>query len=398
MNVLSLFSGIGAFEKALKNIKIDFNIINYCEIDKYASKAYSLIYDIDESKNLKDVTKVNTITLSKDIDMITYGFPCTDISIAGNQKGFKDENNELTRSGLFFEALRIIEDIKPKFAICENVKNLTGNRFKKEFEIILSSLESAGYSNYWKVLNAKDFGTPQSRERIFIISIRNDIDKGYEFPNGFPLKLRLKDILEESVDEKYYLPDRMIDCIKVNAKDCGFSEDIKPENIKTLTTIKTEPVVKQIGNCMPTKTRSNPNQGRVYDQNYLSPALTTMQGGSRQPMIIEDVNKVTAAAMRGRYDENGKVKQNIEISNREYANTITTVQKDSLISTQKRIRKLTPKECFRLMGFYDHDVDLLSQNKISNSQLYKMAGNSICVSVLENIFTELQKQYPEYFK
>ena len=117
---------------------------------------------------------------------------------------FNDDGTQ-TRSGLFFEALRIIEATKPKIAIAENVKNLTGKKFKEQFELVLKSLEEAGYSNYWKVLNAKDYGIPQNRERVFIISIRKDIDKGFEFPEPFPLKLRLKDMLDDEVDEKFYL-------------------------------------------------------------------------------------------------------------------------------------------------------------------------------------------------
>lgn len=209
MKVLSLFSGIGAFERALENVGITVDLVNYCEIDKYASKAYSLIHNVPESLNLGDIKTIDTSILPNDIDLITYGFPCQDISLAGKQKGFEHEG-EVTRSGLFFEALRIIEDTKPKFAIAENVKNLTSKRFAKEFQIVLNSLESAGYSNYWKVLNAKDYGIPQNRERVFIISIRKDIDKGLKFPEPFPLELRLKDMLEDNVDEKYYLSDKCI--------------------------------------------------------------------------------------------------------------------------------------------------------------------------------------------
>ena len=206
MRVLSLFSGIGAFEKALKNLGIEVDLVAYCEIDKYASKSYSAIHGVSEDKNLGDITKIDTATLPKDIDLVTYGFPCQDISLAGKQKGFVDEDGKATRSGLFFEALRIIEDTKPKIAIAENVKSLVGKKFAKEFAIVLSSLESAGYNNYWQVLNAKDYGIPQNRERVFIVSIRKDIDNGkFEFPKPFPLELRLKDMLEDNVDEKYYL-------------------------------------------------------------------------------------------------------------------------------------------------------------------------------------------------
>ena len=210
LNVLSLFSGIGAFEKALENLGIPHNVIAYCEIDKYASKAYSIIHDVPEEKNLNDVTKVDFLDIDETVDLITYGFPCQDISNAGKQKGFTDENGERTRSGLFFEALRIIEDFKPKFAIAENVKALVSKKFTEEFKTVLESLEEVGYNNYYQVLNAKDYGIPQNRERVFIISIRKDIDKGFTFPEVVPLTLKLKDILEDEVDKKYYLSDQQI--------------------------------------------------------------------------------------------------------------------------------------------------------------------------------------------
>jgi DNA (cytosine-5)-methyltransferase 1 len=164
INYLSLFSGIGAFEKALQNIDVVYNLVNYCEIDKYASKSYSLIHGVPESLNLGDITKIDESKLEH-VDLITYGFPCQDISLAGKQRGLFDENGNKTRSGLFFDALRIIEATKPKVAIAENVKNLTSKKFTQQFKIVLDSLSAAGYNNYWKVLNSKDFGIPQNRER-----------------------------------------------------------------------------------------------------------------------------------------------------------------------------------------------------------------------------------------
>ena len=206
MKVLSLFSGIGAFEKALDNLKIPYELVGYCEIDKHASKSYAAIHGVDESMNLGDITKIDTSQLPKDIDLLTYGFPCQDISLCGKMRGLFNEDGTQTRSGLFFEALRLIEDTKPRIAIAENVKNLIGKKFKEQFEIVLNSLEEAGYNNYWQVLNAKDYGIPQNRERVFIISIRKDIDTGlFKFPQGFPLNKRVKDILEDEVDEKYYI-------------------------------------------------------------------------------------------------------------------------------------------------------------------------------------------------
>lgn len=228
LNVLSLFSGIGAFEKALQNCRIPYNLVNYCEIDKYASKSYSAIHHVSEELNLKDVAKVNKCDIDSRIDLITYGFPCQDISVAGKQKGFTDLDGQRTRSGLFFEALRIIENFKPKFAIAENVKALTSKKFKAEFETVMSSLEKVGYSNYWKILNAKDYGIPQNRERIFIVSIRKDIDKGFDFPIPFHLRLRLKDLLDDKVEDKYYLSDKMLEKITyssmMNIRDSGIIE------------------------------------------------------------------------------------------------------------------------------------------------------------------------------
>lgn len=206
MKYLSLFSGLGAFEKALERLDIPYELVGYCEIDKYAAKAYSLLHGVPESMNFGDITKLNEKKLPDDIDLITYGFPCQDISLAGHQKGLLNEDGTKTRSGLFFDALRIIEHTQPKIAIAENVKNLTGRKFSEQFSIILQGLKDAGYNNYWKVLNAKDYEIPQNRERVLIISIRKDIDTGvFEFPEPVELKLRLKDLLENAVDEKYYV-------------------------------------------------------------------------------------------------------------------------------------------------------------------------------------------------
>ena len=208
LKMLSLFSGIGAFEKALDNLNQPYELVGYSEIDKYASKSYAAIHGVDESLNLGDITKIDESSLPKDIDLITYWFPCQDISLAGKQKGLFNEDGTQTRSGLFFEALRIIESTKPKVAIAENVKNLTGKKFKPQFELVLKSLEEAGYHNYWKVLNAKDYGVPQNRERVFIVSIRKDVDTGtFEFPQGIPLNVALRDVLEQDVDEKFYVSD-----------------------------------------------------------------------------------------------------------------------------------------------------------------------------------------------
>lgn len=337
MKLLSLFSGIGAFEKALDNLQIPYELVGYCEIDKYASKSYAEIHGVPEAMNLGDITKVNEKALPKNIDLITYGFPCQDISLAGKQKGLFNADGTQTRSGLFFEALRIIEETQPRVAIAENVKNLTSKKFSQQFKIVLDSLEQAGYNNYWQVLNAKDYGIPQNRERVFIVSIRKDIDTGFfQFPEGFPLELRLKAMLEDEVDEKFYISNKMTEYL-INTKfnqDADTIQDgdvckclraggttpcveeqpiliggmqknqsIKTDGISTTLTssmgtgggyvpMVTEPEIRQIGNIRPTKTRENPNQGRVYDPNYIAPSLNTCGGGNLEPHIVINVGNV----------------------------------------------------------------------------------------------------------
>lgn len=296
MKVLSLFSGIGAFEKALDRLNIDYELVAFSEIDKYATKSYCAIHGVDESMNLGDITKVDENSLPKDIDLITYGFPCQDISLAGKQKGLFHDDGSKTRSGLFFEALRIIEATKPKIAIAENVKNLTGKKFKEQFELVLKSLEEAGYSNYWKVLNAKDYGIPQNRERVFIISIRKDIDKGYEFPEPFPLKLRLKDMLDDEVDESFYISDERTKSLQRDLinKDtlmldvCQYKREGHPREYNEVSPTLSardykDPRLIQVGNL---DIKGQDIIKRVYSSNGLSPTMDTCSGGNRMPKVL----------------------------------------------------------------------------------------------------------------
>lgn len=313
MKLLSLFSGIGAFEQALTKLGLDYELVGYCEFDKYASKAYAAIHDVSEEMNLGDITKVDEKSLPKDIDLITYGFPCQDISLAGKQKGLFNEDGTQTRSGLFFDALRIIEETKPRVAIAENVKNLVGKKFKEQFEIVLDSLENAGYNNYWQVLNAKDFGIPQNRERVFIVSIRKDIDDGlFEFPQGFPLKLRLKDLLESEVDEKFYLDGKYENLIKINddysvmnggtigkmhdVSRRAYSEESIAPTIHTCGGGNTEPKVMRIGNVNPSGRGQN---GTVVDSDGLARTITLEKGEGQKIMVRENNKRGWTEAVEG---------------------------------------------------------------------------------------------------
>jgi len=336
LTVNELFTGIGAFRKALINLGIEHEIVGISEIDKYAIQSYTAMYG--DTRNYGDISKVNKLDYT---DLWTYGFPCQDISLAGHKKGIvKGE----TRSGLLYEVERLLLKSKadnelPKYLIMENVKNLVGKQFKADFDRWLSFLESLGYTNYWQVLNAKDYGLPQSRERIFCVSILGD--EPYEFPAKQELKLTLKDMLEENVDTKFYLNQEQVNKIKFSTYHKEASLIQTGDYSDTLCARGSIKCV-QIGRY-DTATRVNSNCYRVYDNNGLSPTLSTYQGGNLQPFVLDD-------------------------------NTL--------------VRKLTPKECWRLMGFTDSDFDRVAK-VCSNSQLYKQAGNSIVVQVLEGILKNL---------
>ena len=199
LKVGSCFTGIGAWEKAFEYLGIDYGLKFFCEFDKYPVKSYIEMFNEDESKNIGDITKANIENLP-DIDVFCYSPPCQAFSIAGKQLGFEDK-----RGILFFESLKIIQAKKPKYCLMENVKGLTTKKFNAEFQEMLKALEQEGYKNFYKVLNSKDYGLPQNRERVFVISIRNDIEQDFDFPIGFDNGIRLKDILESEVDEKYYI-------------------------------------------------------------------------------------------------------------------------------------------------------------------------------------------------
>ena len=392
-----MFSGYGSQALALENLGIDFTS-DISEIDKYAIQAYNQLHG--DTHNWGDITKIDETKLPY-YDLITYSFPCQDISLAGLQKGL-DKGTE-TRSSLLWECERIIRAVKPKYLLMENVKNLVGEKHKHNFIRWLHVLEMMGYQNYYKVLNAKDYGVPQNRERVFVVSILGC--QQYLFPNPIKLTKRLKDVLESEVDEKYYLSDKLINGflkkmesgngfaergINVRDKDsyastltarmwkCGITDNYIQEPLlikentskghtqavvgdsinleqpnsetrrgrvghqvaQTLTTACNQGVV-QLGNIVHTGNWDNPERGRIYSDEGVSPALSTMQGGGLEPKILKNY----------------------------------------------RIRKLTPRECWRLMGVKDEQFDKL--HDLSNTQLYKLAGNSIVVDVLMGIFKNL---------
>lgn len=470
IKLLSLFSGIGAFEKALERQKLEYELVGFSEIDKFAIKSYCAIHNISENKNLGDITKIN-INKIPDFDIMTWGFPCQDISIAGKLAGLKEGK---TRSGLYYEGYKILKAKLPKYSIIENVRNLVSKRFLNEFNSIINDISGLGYNNYWKILNAKDFGIPQNRERIFLISIRKDIDDGsFEFPEPQPLKLKLKDILENHVEEKYYLTEKGIgrlirrnnkllkDKENPNISSCivaGYYKMSGDQNQYITDDNKVNRITGLYDNG-----KEKHQAGSIYNTNGLSPTLTTMdKGGDKKPYVlvreatnigytkamegdsinisypnsttkrgrvgkeisqtiltspnigtlletpkpiclnngikqpsiqdrIYDTEGISTAITASQFRSNIAEKRNNEIN---FTDILTNLNSPATLISEDgkhlmRIRKLTPLECWRLMGFDDVDFAKVKAIPTSDTQLYKQAGNSIVVNVLEKIFNNL---------
>ena len=313
LRVFEAFSGYGSQSIALRNLGIEHEVVAISEIDKYAIKAYEAIHG--PTLNLGDISKIDVNDIPQH-DLFTYSFPCQDLSVAGKQKGL----GEGTRSGLLYECEKVIEHCKPKYLLLENVKNLVGKKFKADFDKWLEYLEGLGYTSYWKVLNAKNYGVPQNRERVFVVSILGEHEP-FEFPSLIPLTKCIRDILEDKTDNIEISVDKNIKpCVRINFEREKY--DIAISN-------------KDIYQCK-------------CDNGWQD-------------------NKV-----------------GIKISP-----TIRAENPYTCVYSGHRIRKLTPRECFRLMGMRDSDIDKIQEAGISNTQQYKLAGNSIVVGVLEAIFKNL---------
>jgi len=390
LKVVELFAGIGAWSKALKRMNIDFEIVDAIEFDEKTMKSYNIIHNTNFKS--KDITKIDPYDIP-DCDIIFYSPPCQAFSVAGKQEGFGD-----SRGTLFFDAFKIIQAKKPKYAIMENVKGLTQKKFQFEFETILQLLEQEGYKNYWKVLNAKDYGIPQNRERVFIVSIKEDIKQDFNFPKPFDNGLRLRDLLEDDVNEKYFIPQDKAEkllqefkykleagiypCLtpdRVNKRQNGrrFKENDEPSF--TVNTIDRHGIL-MIGLL---DIKGNEQVRRVYDPSGLAPTLNTMQGENRQPKIVVSYSRKTGIGkeLDAAYTLNSSDWRGINRNQNQ--NAVIEFEPEF------RIRKFTPFECLRLMGFNDSDYIKLKKNKISDSQIYKMAGNSIVVNTIECLLKEL---------
>lgn len=381
LRVLSLFSGIGAFETSLKNIGVEYDLVGFSEIDKYATESYCAIHGVDKSFNLGDITKINLDDISEDIDLLTHGSPCTNFSVAGAQEGGNEGSG--TDSSLMWNTVNIIKEKQPKRVIWENVKNVLSKRHKHNFDKYINTLDEFGYNSYYEVLNGKEFGVPQNRERVFVVSIRKDIDdKTFTFPVGEDKGIRLKDILLDKVDEKYYLSE------KVQAR-------YNPRNTPHPNLAgSTAPEFRKIG-----------QRDLVYKEEGIMGALVATD--YKQPKQILVPNKLIQVGLIGDKNSQGNRVYSTEgIASAQVGTAGGMGGKTGLYIDYKgdttdraqSIRRLTPQEGFRLMGFTDEQFFKAKESLVkefyngrdrADSQLYKQSGNSIVVPVLEEIFKNL---------
>lgn len=439
MKFLDLFAGIGGFRLGMESA--GHECIGFCEIDKFARASYKSIHNTEGEIELHDITEVTEEEIRNigQVDVICGGFPCQAFSIAGARRGFED-----TRGTLFFEIARFASILKPKYLFLENVKGLLNHDKGNTFETILSALDELGYDVEWQVLNSKNFGVPQNRERVFIIGH----SRRYRSRFLFPLSGESQSTSSQSV----------VKIGNVNPSGNGMNGEVyQAEGLApTLTTNKGEgqkiaiPVLtpdrmdkrqngrrfKTDGEPMFTLTAQDKHgiliagklpgnhdqNSRVYDTNGLAPTLSTMQGGGQEPKIIQrghgynqggehdiaptltsnsyhenNVLKITEATSQGYAEAEIGDSANLSHPNsktrrgrvgKQIANTLLIGESQGVVEPDFRIRKLTPRECWRLQGFPDWAFDK-AQEVNSNSQLYKQAGNSVTVNVIAAIAKEL---------
>lgn len=438
---------------ALRDLGADFNHYRVIEFDRFAVASYNAIHGTKFKTT--DIRNVNSTDLGicdtdKFCYIMTYSFPCQDLSVAGRQKGMTKGSG--TRSGLLWEVERLLNECAelPQVLLMENVPQVHSKANMFDFQKWIDFLTSKGYSNYWQDLNAKDYGVAQNRNRCFMVSLLGEWN--YKFPQPMPLKKIMKDYLEDEVDEKFYINTKKAQMLIQQLIENGtLKEGVLYPNFSNKEPIDltiNNPNKKTVSNCITAKDYSISNQkfsgngvveieekplgniyrfdggnyaGNVYDDEMLSPTIRTYQGGNQQPMIV---------AMRGRNPDNpsdrtagSPTEQRLELNSQGICNCLTSVQKDNmvleetilqiprgynnggcykvcppitsysfhennLLNVQYHIRKLTPKEVWRLMGFSNEDFHKAKVIN-SNSQLYKQAGNSIVKNVLMAIFGQM---------
>lgn len=379
LTFIDLFSGIGGFRLGME--MAGHKCLGHCEIDKFANISYIAMHKPKEGEWYEsDITRVQASDIPR-ADVWCFGFPCQDISVAGKQKGFSGN-----RSSLFFTVTGLIRDIKeedrPKYLFIENVKNLLSINRGFDFLKVLIELDEIGYDVEWDVLNSKEV-VPQNRERVFIIGHLRGRSRRKVFPitresgttDKESEKINIIGTIEKpntKIKQKYVVyGDGLMGCL--------LATDYKtPKKIG----------VNQIGNIINTKSfGGNPQRGRVYSTQGISPALNCCGGGGLEPKIV--VPCLTPDRLNKR--QNGRRFKD----NGESMFTLTSQDRHGVLINETddiRIRKLTPRECFRLQGFPDEYFDRAEEVN-SDSQLYKQAGNSVTVNVIYEIARRMEGEY-----
>lgn len=410
MKIGTDFSGIGAPEMALKYLGIDFESVFACEIDKYARQSFKQLHKPKTFYN--DITTRNHNEVEQ-LDLYVAGFPCQAFSMAGKRKGFEE-----ARGTLFFNVAEFIQINKPKIFVLENVKGLLSHDKGNTFQTIVDILSNGGgtqngqisldvfedglgYHIYWQVLNTKDYGIPQNRERIFIVGFKDF--REFSFPKKIKLNLNLGDMLQDNPNSKYYLSEKMTNyvkntnykedkpidkdgickCLKVGGEVPSFEVDDKyylsDKLIQSFTKHKERHTEKGTGFKWEVKKKDDV-ANCLRANASLCPTDNTIE-------VSKEVRTDKAKKKRKETGTNDFRDKKIEWRKQDYSNTITTsLTKDHYIK-QKKIRRLTPLECWRLQGF--RDDDFFSVKDVSDTQLYKQAGNSITVNVLMELFKKI---------
>lgn len=393
IKVFTMFAGYGTDLFALKKLGIDYECAGFSEIDKYAIQCFQQNHG---GKNWGNCREINPNELP-DFDLLTGGFPCQAFSNAGQMKGELDP-----RGTLFYEIIRIAEVKKPKYMLLENVKGLTSKKFKETFDKILSELDRIGYNVKWKVLNSKDYGTPQNRERVWFVCIRKDIEQEFNFPNKEPLNICLKDLIEEQVEDKYYLNESQIKTLQRRFGAKGKELKLDNDNFSLIEKPSYPSRIKEIKEpttcpCLPSAMGTG--GGNVP---YFSCALRTfprdkVEGEERSKRLEVRKDEVANSITTHQYDSmlikiiDFKTcleyeKESPCLRSGAGSGNIFRVQITNASPRDRTLRKLTPKECFRLMGFYFDEINL---EALSDTQKYKLAGNGQDVNVVSRILRNL---------
>jgi DNA (cytosine-5)-methyltransferase 1 len=364
--VATLFSGIGAIEYAFKRLNLNTEIVFASDIDKFAKESYFANYEIDESRWYDDVREVKGKKYKDQIDILVGGSPCQSFSMVGKRRGFKD-----TRGTLFYEFARIVKESQPKVFIFENVKGLINHDKGNTFDTIKATFDELGYKYFYQVMNAKNYGMPQHRERIFVIGFK-DKSINFEFPEPINLEHKMQDFLEDYTDSKYYLKEKGV-------KFVTSSKNRK----KRYTQINGD-----IAICQKANQQFNWHGDFIFesqDTQEFDEFIFDVNQVEEKYYLSEKTTKYVLS--EGTKNFKTRIKTDLEVA-RPLLQSMHKMHRagvDNYVTHNKgRIRKLTPKECLRLMGFRDDFKQV-----VSDTQMYRQAGNSIVVDVLISILKQM---------